>query len=90
MSFPHLAKIQSRRGEISRDPLPAMAEALSGVLMLHRELMAERDETLRLTRELGGHQQALAEMRCYAQLLERELSRLQLQLQPKPDVDGWR
>ena len=88
MSFAHLARIQNRHGEISRDPLPAIAEALSGVLMLHRELMAERDETLRLTRELGGNQQALAEMRCYAELLERELSRLQLER--RPDVDGWR
>ena len=88
MSFAHLAKIPSRPGEVSRDPLPAMAEAVSGLLLLHRELMAERDETLRLTRELCSNQQALAELRCYAELLERELSRLQLERHP--DVDGWR
>lgn len=84
MPFAHLSLIRS--GAISRDPLPAMAEAMGGLLLLHRELMAERDETLRLTRELCGHQQALAEVQHYVALLEREVARLQ----SGPDVDGWR
>ncbi len=88
MSSPHLAKRSSHAGVVSRDPLPALAEALGSVLMLHRELMAERDETLRLTREMCGHQQALAEMRSYAELLERELTRLQAT--QRSDVEGWR
>lgn len=91
MSFPLLAKMQRQAaGLVSRDPLPAMTEAFGSLLMLHRELMAERDETLRLTREMCSTQQALAEMRCYAELLERELNRLQLQAAQQSDVEGWR
>ena len=63
-------------------------EVFQGMMQLHRELVAEKDQTLALTRDLMGQRQEAAELQAYVRLLEQKLAAA---TRPRgPDVEGWR
>ncbi len=74
---------------VEQNPFPVFQEAFQGLLALHRELMAEKDEKLALTKDLMERRQAQAELESYVRLLEGELERLRAE-RKRADVEGWR
>ena len=77
----------SHWGVVSSDPLPVFADVFQGFMQLHGELVAEKDQTLALTRGLMERQQELAELHSYVRLLEQRLAEATAR---RPDVEGWR
>ncbi len=79
--------VPARWGVVAADPLPVFASVFQGFMELHRELSAEKDRTLDLTRGLMERRQEVAELQSYVRLLEEKLAEASAR---RPDVEGWR
>jgi len=77
-----------RWGVVSADPIPVFADVFRGLMQLHGELVAEKDQTLELTKSLMARRQEVAELQSYVRLLEARLE--EAARARRPDVDGWR
>lgn len=77
-----------RWGVVAADPIPVFADVFRGLMQLHGELVAEKDQTLALTRSLMERRQEVAELQSYVKLLEERLA--EATAKRRPDVEGWR